>query len=76
MSDTTGHNRDGSPQEPADSPDRPAVSLSPRQRRMYLKGLRAWARVAVRSYANRHGPQHECPDKPDDGGQTAKQTAR
>ena len=76
MRDTTGHNRNGSPQEPKTSPDRPAVSYTPRQRRMYLQGLRAWARVAVRSYASRHGPQDNPTGKPDDGAQARDDSSR
>ena len=66
MKDTTSNNRHDSPGEPEISPDQSTVSLSPRQRRMYLKGLRAWARVAVRSYVSRHGTQGETPVTPDD----------
>ena len=65
MRDTTGHNRDGSPEDPESSPNRPTVSHTPQQRRLYLKGLRAWARVAVRSFIERRGfPADEChPDQ-------------
>lgn len=76
MKDTTGHNRDDSPEAPEDSPAKTAVSHSPRQRRMYLEGLRAWARVAVRSYANRHGSQSELPDLPDDSGKAGDDSSR
>ena len=67
MNDTSTHNRDDSPQGAGRaSRDRTAVSHTPRQRRMYLKGLRAWARVAVRSYVNRHGAQGKPAAKSDD----------
>ncbi len=66
MKDTTAHNRDDRPEEQEKSSDRPAVSHTPRQRRMYLKGLRAWARVAVRSYVSRHGAQRKPPATPGD----------
>ena len=73
MEDTTGQSRYDSPEEPEISPDRPAVSHSPRQRRMYLEGLRAWARVAVRSYANRHGSPANPPVMTGDGGHTGEE---
>ena len=57
MKDTSTDNRDDIPGEPQSFSDQTTVSHTPRQRRMYLKGLRAWARVAVRSYVNRHGAQ-------------------
>ena len=55
MNDTTKNNRHDSPEEPESSPDRPAVSYSPRQRRMIRKGFRAWARVSIRSFLGRRG---------------------
>ena len=55
MKDTTRNNRYDTPGEPQNSPDRPAVSYNPRQRKMIRKGFRAWARVAVRSFIERRG---------------------
>lgn len=37
------------------SPDRPAVSHNPKQRKMVRKGYRAWARVSIRSFMARRG---------------------
>ena len=74
MKDTNEQNRHEGPEEPYNSADRPTVSYSVQQRRMYLEGLRAWARVAVRSYANRHGPPDEPPAMPDDGSQAGEET--
>ena len=76
MKDTTGHNRHEGPEEPDNSSDRPTVSYSAQQRRMYLEGLRAWARVAVRSYANRHGPPGNPQVMADDGGDTKEESCR
>ena len=70
MRHTTGQNRHNSPKEPQGSSDRPAVLCSPQRRRMYLDGLRAWARVAVRSYAKRHGAPGNPSVKPDGDGRT------
>ena len=74
MKDTTGHNRHEGSEEPDNSSDRPTVSYSAQQRRKYLEGLRAWARVAVRSYANRHGPPGNPQVMPDDGVETKEET--
>ena len=74
MRDTTGKNRHDSLEEPEESSDRPAVSYSPRQRRTYLEGLRAWARVAVRSYANRSRAPANSQVTPDDGGRTGEES--
>ena len=38
-----------------DPGDRPAVPYTAEQRRMIRKGLRIWARVAIRSYMRKHG---------------------
>ena len=54
---------------PEDSPDCPAVSYTPEQRRMIRKGLRIWARVAIRSYMRKRLPASARPeDAPDDDG--------
>ena len=39
--------RDGPQEDPQDAP---AVSYTPEQQRLIRKGLRIWARVAIRSY--------------------------
>ena len=61
MKDTSRQNERDGPKRPdeqaAESPqDRPVVSYTPEQRRMIKKGLRIWARVAVRSYMRKHPP--------------------
>ena len=76
MEDATGKNRYDSPEEPDNSSDRPPVSYSAQQRRMYLEGLRAWARVAVRSYANRHGAPVKPSDMPGDNGRIGQKSNR
>ena len=76
MEDATGKNRYDSPEEPDNSSDRPTVSYSAQQRRMYLEGLRAWARVAVRSYANRHGAPVKPSDMPGDNGRIGQKSNR
>ena len=76
MKDTNGHNRHEGPEEPDNSSDGPTVSYSAQQRRMYLEGLRAWARVAVRSYANRHGPPGNPSVMPDDNGRIGQKSNR
>ena len=41
------------------------ASYTPQQRRMYLKGLRIWARVAIRSYMRKHGVALDSPSHPE-----------
>ena len=76
MTDTNEQNRHEGPEEPDNSSDGPTVSYSAQQRRMYLEGLRAWARVAVRSYANRHGPPGNPSVMPDDNGRIGQKSNR
>ena len=76
MEDTTGQNRYDSPGEPDNSSDLPTASYSAQQRRMYLEGLRAWARVAVRSYANRRGAPIKPSVMPDDNGRIGQESNR
>ena len=76
MKDNTRHNRHWSREEPDNSSERTTVSYSPDQRRMYLEGLRAWARVAVRSYAKRRGAPRKCPGTPGGDGQAAEADLR
>ena len=47
MKDT---NRENEGNGPEDSPAWPPASCTPEQRRMIRKGVRIWARVAIRSY--------------------------
>ena len=65
MKDTEGKKRRKRPDElpPEASPDSPVVSYTPEQRRLIRKGLRIWARVAIRSYMRKHGV-----GSPTDGG--------
>ena len=65
MKDTEGKKRRDRPDElpPEASPDSPVVSYTPEQRRLIRKGLRIWARVAIRSYMRKHGV-----GSPTDGG--------
>ena len=52
-SEQHGHGgRDGPEETPGDAP---VVSYTPEQRRVIRKGLRIWARVAIRSYMRRQG---------------------
>ena len=51
MRDTGSQNETNGPE---DSPERPAASYTPEQRRMIRQGLRIWARVAIRSYMRKH----------------------
>ena len=57
MKDSQGKKKRKRPGEraPAASPDGPAVSYTPEQRRLIRNGLRIWARVAIRSYLRKHG---------------------
>ena len=64
MKDSKGKRR---PETPDEAPgDKPMASYTPEQRRIIHKGLRIWARVAIRSYVNRHGAQGELPVTSDD----------
>ena len=47
----TGQGRDGD--QPEDSPSDLMAEYTPRQRETFQRGLRIWARVAVRSYIRR-----------------------
>ena len=48
--------RDGPQKDPQDAP---VVSYTPEQRRVIGKGLRIWARVAIRSYMKRWESERE-----------------
>ncbi len=46
------HGRDGPEEAPRDAP---VVTYTREQQRLIRKGLRIWARVAIRSYMRKHG---------------------
>ncbi len=45
----------------------PVVSYTPEQRKMIRKGLRIWARVAIRSYMRNQGAVSSSPEASDSG---------
>ena len=51
-------------QAPGPSPDGPAVTYTPEQRRMIRNGLGIWARVAIRSYLRKHGGGSQADEEP------------
>ena len=53
MKDSKGKRKRKRPDE--DLQDTPVVSYTPEQRRIIRKGLRIWARVAIRSYMRKQG---------------------
>ena len=61
MKDTTNMNITNKTGD--DQPDDPLAAYTPQQRKTILKGLRIWARVAIRSYMREHGAR--CQTKPD-----------
>ena len=71
MKDTTGRNgHNGEEQTEEDAPEvSPEVSYTPEQRRLIRKGLRIWARVAIRSYMRKHGAALSLPEAAPDGGE-------
>ena len=69
MNDTPAQNEHNS-QEQTEQ-DAPEVSYTPEQRRMVRKGLRIWARVAIRSYMRKHGDASPLPEAAPDGGEEA-----
>ena len=64
MRDNEGKQKRKRPNEqPAEaSQDHSAVSYTPEQRRLIRKGLRIWARVAVRSYMRKHAAGSQAED--------------
>ena len=60
MKDTTNMNITNESGD--DQPDDPLAAYTPQQRKTILKGLRIWARVAIRSYMREHGDR--CRTKP------------
>ena len=53
MKDSKGKRKRKRPDE--EPQEAPAVSYTPEQRRIIRKGLRIWARVAIRSYMRKQG---------------------
>ena len=68
MKDTTGQNEHNGEEETTGE-DAPEVSYTPEQRRLIRKGLRIWARVAIRSYMRKHGAAPPRPEAGEDGGE-------
>ncbi|MXY42472.1 MAG: hypothetical protein F4Y50_00145 [Dehalococcoidia bacterium] len=64
MKDTEGKRRRKRSDE--DSQDAPVVSYTPEQRRMIRKGLRIWARVAIRSYMRKQAAASQTGDAGDE----------
>lgn len=54
MKDTSRQNEENRPEE---SPAWPPASLTPEQRRLVRRGMRIWARVAIRSYMEEQAAQ-------------------
>ena len=67
MKDATGQNEHNG--EETTGEDAPEVSYTPEQRRLIRKGLRIWARVAIRSYMRKHGAAPPRPEAEEDGGE-------
>ena len=67
MNDTTGKNH--SNREEQTGEDAPEVTYTPERRRLIRKGLRIWARVAIRSYMRKHGAAPPRPEAEEDGGE-------
>ena len=68
MKDTTAQNEHNSQERTGE--DGP-VAYTPEQRRMFRKGLRIWAKVAIRSYMRKHGDASPLPEAAPDGGEEA-----
>ena len=67
MKDTPAQNEHNGDEQTGE--DAPEVSYTPEQRRMFRKGLRIWARVAIRSYMRKHGDASPLPEAAPDGGE-------
>ena len=67
MKDTTGRNEHNREEQTGE--DTPEMAYTPEQRRLIRKGLRIWARVAIRSYMRKHGAELSLPEAPPDGGE-------
>ena len=68
-SEQHGHGGGDGPEET--SRNAPAVSYTPEQRRLIRKGLRIWARVAIRSYMRKKKAGSLSETAEDGGGETA-----
>ena len=66
MEDT---NRENEGNKPEDSPVWPPATCTPEQRRMIRKGVRIWAKVAIRSYMRKK----EAGSQGEDGGEEQAQ---
>ena len=64
MKDTSTKNEEN---RPGESPAWPPASLTPEQRRLVRRGMRIWARVAIRSYM-RKKEAGSLPEAAEDGG--------
>ncbi len=51
------------------------VSYTPEQRNLIQKGLRIWAKVAVRSYLRKHGMAPDRSEAAEDGGEGEERCA-
>ena len=69
MKENSEQHGDGGGDAPVEAPrDAPAVSYTPEQQRLIRKGLRIWARVAIRSYMRKHGATPPRSEAEQDGG--------
>ena len=68
MKDTSRKNEENRPE---DSPSWPPASLTPEQRRLVRRGVRIWARVAIRSYM-RKKEAGALPEPADGGGEVER----
>ncbi len=66
MKDSKGKKRRKRPDE--DSQDTFMESYTPEQRRTIRKGLRIWARVAIRSYMRKRGAESQAADAGEEEG--------
>ena len=65
MKDTSRKNKENRPE---DSPSWPPASLTPEQRRLVRRGVRIWARVAIRSYMRKKEAETLSEAEEDGGG--------
>ena len=63
MKDTSREN-EGNP--PEDSPVWPPATCTPEQRKLIRKGVRIWAKVAIRSYMRKHEDGSQAEDSGDE----------
>ena len=73
MKENSEQHGDGGHDGPEETPrDAPVVSYTPEQRRLIRKGLRIWARVAIRSYMRKKEAGSLSEAVEDGGGETAQ----